>query len=58
MKIVMVANILIASVFMICVTTLAIMFNSTSILWWFILVPFLGYTYKDTAHPTEKGGAE
>ncbi len=52
MKIVMIANILIKSVFMICVTILSIMFNKTSILWWFVLTPLLGYEYKT------KGGAE
>lgn len=56
MKIVMIANILIRTVFMVCVTVLAIMFNRTNILWWFVLLPFLGYTYKET--PIAKGGAE
>ena len=60
MKIVMIANILIKTVFVICVTVSAIMFNKTSLLWWFVLTPFLGYEYKtkETAHPTEKGGGE
>lgn len=60
MKIVMIANILIRTVFMVCVTVLAIMFNRTNILWWFLLTPLLGYEYKRTIddHPTEKGGAE
>ena len=60
MKIVMIANILIKTVFVICVTILSIMFNKTSLLWWLVLTPFLGYEYKtkETDHPTEKGGGE
>ena len=58
MRIVMIANILIRTVFMVCVTVLAIMFNRTSILWWFLLTPLLGYEYIRNIddHPTEKGG--
>ena len=61
MKIVMIANILIKVIFMICVTILAITFSKTSLLWWFILTPFLGYDYKtsnNTDHSTKKDGAE
>jgi len=46
MKIVMIANIIIESVFMICVSILAIKFQNTSLLWWFVLIPFLGFSYK------------
>ena len=53
MKIVMIGNILIKIVFMICVTIFLIVFNNTSLLWWFLLAPFLGYSYE-----TKKGGAE
>lgn len=56
MKIVMIANIAIKVCFMICVTILSIMFGKTSLLWWFVLTPFLGYEYR--SHPTEKGGAQ
>lgn len=56
LKIVMIANILIKSVFIICVTILSIMLNKTSLLWWFVLTPFLGYEYK--SHETEKGGEQ
>ena len=60
MKAVMIANILIRTVFMVCVTVLAIMFNRTNILWWFLLTPLLGYEYtrKIENHQTEKGGGE
>lgn len=46
MKIVMIANILIKVSFMICVTILSIVFNKVSLLWWFLLVPLLGYSYE------------
>lgn len=59
MKMVMIANILIKVSFMICITILSIVFNKTSLLWWFLLVPFLGYDYHtEKDKPTEKGGAE
>ena len=54
MKAVMIANIFIKCVFMICITILAIVFSKISILWWFILTPFLEYEYK--SHPTKEGG--
>ena len=54
----MISNVVIKSVFMICVTVLAIVFNKTSLLWWFLLTPLLGYEYhgKTDDQPTEKGG--
>lgn len=59
MKMVMIANILIKVSFMICVTILSIVFNKTSLLWWFLLAPFLGYDYHtEKDNPTEKGGIE
>ncbi len=60
MKIVMIANIVIRTTFMICVTILSIVFNKTSLLWWFLLTPLLGYEYhgKTDDHPTEKGGVQ
>ena len=58
MKSVLITNVITKAVFIICVTVLAISFDKASILWWFILLPFLGYAYKKTpiTHPTEKGG--
>lgn len=60
MKAVLITNVITKAVFIICVTVLAISFDKTSILWWFVLLPFLGCEYKETpiTHPTEKGGAE
>lgn len=54
MKSVLIANVITSSVFIICVTILAIWFNREGVLWWLILLPFLGYSYKET--PSEKGG--
>ena len=53
MKTVMIANIIIKSVFALCVTMAAIYFKNAWILWWFMIVPFIGYDYKET--PTKKG---
>lgn len=53
MRAVMTANIIIKSVFTICVTAAAIYFNNARIMWWYMVVPFLGYDYKET--PTKKG---
>ena len=39
---------------MICITVLAISFKDTKLLWWFLLTPFLGYSYKET--PVQEGG--
>ena len=47
MKAVTVANVIIKSVYAVCVTILAIAFKSTAILWWFILLLFIGLSYKE-----------
>lgn len=56
MRAVMFCNAVIKSVFAVCVTGAAIYFNKAGVLWWFVLLPFLGYDYKST--PTKKDGAE
>lgn len=53
MKTVIIANIIIKSVFALCVTMAAIYFNNAWVLWWYMVVPFLGYEYKEI--PTKKG---
>ena len=53
MRAVMICNAVIKSVFALCVTGAAIYFNNTWVLWWFMVLPFLGYDYKET--PTKKG---
>lgn len=47
MKTVMIANIIIRSVFFICVTVAAIMFSKPAILCWYVLGIFLGIEYKE-----------
>ncbi len=56
MKAVMICNAVIKSVFALCVTAAAMYFNNVWILWWYMVLPFLGYDYKET--PIKKGGAE
>lgn len=60
MKAVLITNVITRAIFIICVTILAISFDKISILWWFVLLPFLGYEYKETpiTHSTEKGGEQ
>ena len=48
MKATMLCNIVIKSVFALCVTAAAIYFGNPRILWWYILLMFLGYDYKQT----------
>lgn len=55
MKSVLIANVITKSIFIICVTILTIWFNREGVLWWLILLPFLGCSYKETI---EKEGAE
>ena len=57
MKATMLCNMVIKSVFAVCVTVAAIHFNNAWILWWYILLAFLGYDYcKET--PIEKGATD
>ena len=42
-----VCNVLIATVFLLCVVKLAMYFNSTALCWWFLLTPFLCMGHKD-----------
>ncbi len=56
MKSVLITNLVIKVIFIISITVLAISFNNLNILWWFLMLPLLGYTYKET--PINKGGAD
>lgn len=53
MKSVMTANIIIKSVFAICVTAAACYFGNPVILGWYMLLPLLGYSYE-----TKRGDSE
>jgi hypothetical protein len=48
MKTVMLFNFLIKAVYTVCVTLASMHFNSPAILWWFLLLPLLGYEYRET----------
>lgn len=51
-KFVMLANIVIKTVFIISITAAAIHFEKPSLLWWYVLAAFSGYsieTEKDTS---------
>lgn len=56
MKAVMLCNIVIKSVFAICVTVAAIYFKNAWILWWYVLLMLIGYDYKST--PINKGATD
>ncbi len=45
MKWVMICNIIIKVAFSVCVTIAAISFENAGLLWWFVLLPFLGFSY-------------
>lgn len=51
MKMVMFANMAIMTAYSVCVTCAAIYFDNPRILWWYVFLGFLGFTYKS-------GGAE
>lgn len=42
----MLANIVIMSIYTMCVTGAAIYFNNPKILWWYVLLALLGFSYK------------
>lgn len=46
MKAVMLANIAIMTTYAVCVTYAAIHFNDPSILWWYLMLGFMGFTYR------------
>ena len=56
MKSVILCNAIVMSVFALSVTAAAIYFNNASILWWYMVLPFLGYGYKETQ--TKKGATD
>ena len=46
MKIVMLANMVIMATYAVCVTCAAIYFGNPDILWWYVLLGFLGFSYN------------
>ena len=51
MRSVMLANVAIKTTYAVCVTCAAVYFDNPKILWWYVLLGFIGYSYKS-------GGAE
>lgn len=45
-KFVMLANIIIEAVYIVSVTAAAIHFEKPSLLWWYVLLCFMGYSLK------------
>lgn len=48
MKTVMWGNVIIQTVFIICIAAAAIYFDNPNMFWWFMVLPFLGYEYRET----------
>lgn len=46
MKAVMFANTVIMTAYAACVTYAAVWFDDTSILWWWLMMAFIGFSYK------------
>lgn len=46
-KYVMLGNVVIKSIYTICVTAASIYFNRPSLLWWYVLLLVIGYVWKD-----------
>ena len=46
MKAVMIANCIIMSTYAVCVTCASAYFNDPSILWWYLLLAVIGFSYK------------
>ena len=48
LKFVMISNALIKVAYVTCVTAAAWRFQNPNLLWWYLLVLLIGYTYKET----------
>lgn len=46
MKAVMIANSVIMATYAICVTFAAVHFNNPGILWWYLMMGVIGFSYK------------
>lgn len=45
-KFIILASLLVKTVFAVCITVAAIHFNKPAILWWYCLAAFVGWTYE------------
>lgn len=57
MRAVMIANIIIMATYAICVTFAAVHFNDPSILWWYLLMCVIGFSYKSGSDGKENSNA-
>lgn len=57
MRAVMIANTIIMATYVICVTFAAVHFNNPSILWWYLMMGVIGFTYKSGSDGKEKDNA-
>lgn len=57
MRAVMIANIIIISTYAICVTFAAVHFNNPGILWWYLLMAGIGFSYKSGSDGKENSDA-
>lgn len=54
MKAVMFANAVIMSAYAACVTCAAVYFDNPKILWWYVMLGFLGFSYKSGGDDNER----
>ena len=57
MKTVMFANMVIMATYAVCVTYAATYFNNPGILWWYLMMGFIGFTYKSGSDGKENSNA-
>ena len=57
MRAVMIANTIIMATYAICVTFAAVHFNNPGILWWYLMMGVIGFTYKSGSDGKEKDNA-
>ena len=54
LKFVMLVNLVIQVVFILCVAALAIHFNRPAVLWWWLLLPFICFTWSSNGNGDSK----
>ena len=54
MKAVMLANAVIMSAYAVCVTYAAVYFDNPKTLWWYVMLGFLGFSFKSGGADNER----
>ena len=57
MRAVMIANTIIMATYAMCVTFAAVHFNNPGILWWYLLLGVIGFSYISDSDKKENGNA-